>query len=278
MTRDPREAGAYVRRVQEGTQRYAHDLLAEHERLLGLVATLEARVAELEARARDDEERLRANEALLTRASFLESENERLREQFQRHEREHAQVQAQLETIREESRRYSMQYAEVEEQNSNLANLYVASYRLHGTLDRQEVLQTIQEIVANLIGSEQMAVFEREGSTLSLVASTGIDPSSCRSVQVGVGAIGGVVETGRIHVVEHAQGRHSEDLESELTACIPLTLGDRVIGAIAIFRLLPQKTAIEAVDHELFDLLATHAATALYCTGLEARLAAGVSA
>jgi hypothetical protein len=277
MTRDPREAGAYVRRVQEGTQRYAHDLLAEHERLLGLVATLEARVAELEARAREDEERFRANEALLTRASFMESENERLREQLQRHEREQAHVQAQLETIREESRRYSRQYAEVEEQNSNLANLYVASYRLHGTLDRGEVLQTIQEIVANLIGSEQMAVFELDGPVLSLVASFGIDPSSCRSVRVGIGSIGRVVETGRIHVAEHPPTRHGEDLESQLTACIPLTLGDRVIGAIAIFQLLPQKAGIEAVDHELFDLLATHAATALYCTGLEARLAAGTA-
>jgi hypothetical protein len=275
MTRDPREAGAYVRRVQEGTQRYAHDLLAEHERLLGLVATLQARVAELEARAQDDEERLRASEALEARAGLLESENLRLREQLQRHLREQAHVQAQLETIREESRRYSMQYAEVEQQNSNLANLYVASYRLHGTLDRDEVLQTIQEILANLIGSEEIAVFEREGATLSLVASCGIDPSSCRRVPVGAGVIGRAVETGRVHVVAEPAVRHGGDLESRLTACIPLTLGDRVIGAIAIFRLLPQKTAIEALDHELFDLLATHAATALYCTGLEARLTAG---
>jgi hypothetical protein len=41
-----------------------------------------------------------------------------------------------------------------------------------------------------------------------------------------------------------------------------------VTGAIALFRLLPQKPALEDVDHELFELLATHAATALYCTRL----------
>ena len=45
-----------------------------------------------------------------------------------------------------------------------------------------------------------------------------------------------------------------------------MKLEDRVTGAIALFRLLPQKTALEAVDRELFDLLATHAAMALYCT------------
>jgi hypothetical protein len=49
-----------------------------------------------------------------------------------------------------------------------------------------------------------------------------------------------------------------------------------VTGAIALFRLLPQKAGFQAVDRELFDLLATHAATALYCSGLHARLTATV--
>jgi hypothetical protein len=44
-----------------------------------------------------------------------------------------------------------------------------------------------------------------------------------------------------------------------------------VSGAIALFRLLPQKSGIEAVDRELFELLATHAATALHCARLHAR-------
>jgi GAF domain-containing protein len=46
-----------------------------------------------------------------------------------------------------------------------------------------------------------------------------------------------------------------------------------VTGAIAIFRLLPQKVGLEEVDRELFELLATHAATALYCTQLHEQLA-----
>jgi hypothetical protein len=61
--------------------------------------------------------------------------------------------------------------------------------------------------------------------------------------------------------------------EANLTACVPFKLDGKVTGALALFRLLPQKAAFEAVDHELFDLLATHAATALYCTSLHARLA-----
>ena len=38
-------------------------------------------------------------------------------------------------------------FNEIEKQNSDLANLYVASYQLHGTVHRDEVLQAVKEIV-----------------------------------------------------------------------------------------------------------------------------------
>ena len=61
--------------------------------------------------------------------------------------------------------------------------------------------------------------------------------------------------------------------EKDLSACIPLHFDGRLLGVVAIFRLLPQKTGLVALDHELFDLLATHAARALYCTELQSRVA-----
>jgi GAF domain-containing protein len=54
-------------------------------------------------------------------------------------------------------------------------------------------------------------------------------------------------------------------------ACVPLRLGDRVIGVICVFGLLVQKDDFEPVDYELFHLLATQAATALYASGLHAK-------
>ena len=46
----------------------------------------------------------------------------------------------------------------------------------------------------------------------------------------------------------------------------------RKVGAIVIFRLLSHKPRFEALDHELFGLLATHAATALYSSDLHRRI------
>jgi hypothetical protein len=54
--------------------------------------------------------------------------------------------------------------------------------------------------------------------------------------------------------------------EEDLTAVVPLQLAGQVTGVISIFRLLPQKPRFEDLDHELFDLLASHAAMALHCT------------
>ena len=173
--------------------------------------------------------------------------------------------------MQEENRRASARYVEVEQQNTNLANLYVASYQLHGTLDRQRVLGAIQEIIINLIGSEELAIWEldAEREELILAASFGIDEVEWHSIPMDShsGIIGLVAVTGQRFVAGHTEVRPS-GREAKLNACIPLKLDERVIGAIGIFSLLGQKEGLEPVDFELFDLLGSHAATALYCTRL----------
>ena len=271
--------GAYVRKVQEGTQSFAHDLIAEVERLQVLVAALGAEKESLSGRVHEVQELAKANEALRALAASLEAEMNRLQEQAitqraenERHQKEHDRLQAQLDSIRAESQRFSARYAEIEQQHSNLANLYVASYRLHGTLDRKEVVDAIQEIIANLIGSEEACLFEVHAASgaLELAACFGVTTESARAMPSACAPIAQAVKTGEIFVAD-AQHRRGSALEDRLTACVPLKLDGRVTGAIAIFQLLPQKSAIEDVDRELFDLLATHAATALYCTSLHAR-------
>jgi len=274
---------AYVRKVQEGTQSLAQDLLGEIERLQVLVAALEAEKSSLEDRTKELPDLARINEALRALLASLEAEMNRLHEQSillraenERHQKEQARLQTQLEAIRAEGQRFSARFQEVEQQNSNLANLYVASYRLHGTLDRKEVVDTLQEIIANLVGSEEAGLFEVHPDTgaLELVASFGLEPAECRAASLPEGPVGRAVRTGEIYVAEPNPGSPGASLAERLTACVPLTLEGRVTGAIAIFRLLPQKAQLEDLDRELFDLLATHAATALYCTGLHAKVAA----
>jgi hypothetical protein len=243
--------GAYVRKVQEDTQNFAQGLIGEVERLRVQVAALESEKEGLASQLRDVETVIRANDAL----------------------------RAQIEGIKAETEGYSSRYAAVEQQNSNLANLYVASYRLHGTLDRAEVIAAIQEIIANLVGSEEAALFEidPDKQALELVASFGVDRDECPSIPLGSGLIGLTARTGEILVVDPAQVSGAVGLESRLTACVPLKLDGTVTGVVAIFGLLPQKGGIEDLDRELFDLLAPPAAFALYCTALHAKVALEVA-
>jgi len=227
--------GRYVRKVHDETLRYSQELLAENERMRVRVADLEATVAGLEAQQRELHRRLQA-------------------------------VQA-------DTQRFADTYGAIERQNTELANLYVASYRLHGTLDRTEVMLAIQEILANLVGCEEAAVFELDeaAGVLRLAGSFGMDASGLAEVPLGTGIIGGSVASGQQYITSQTEPAAAPGPgEATLTACIPITLEGRVTGAIALFRLLGHKGGLAEVDRELFELLANQAGMALYCTRLHA--------
>ncbi|MBW2315620.1 MAG: GAF domain-containing protein [Deltaproteobacteria bacterium] len=171
-----------------------------------------------------------------------------------------------LKMVEAENRQFAERYVEIEEENNNLANLYVSSYQLHSTLALSEVLKIIIEIVINLIGAEVFAVYvqdERSG-TLEAVASEGTEVEIFPKIAPGAGVIGGSVASGETHCGD----THSTlDWETPI-ACIPLRVQDRPIGAIAIYSLLEQKETFTPLDHELFTLLAGHAATAIFAAQL----------
>ncbi len=250
-----RAPGSYVEKVRDETRRYVKGLLEENGKLRVLTASLESE------------------------NKFLADQVAGLQKEIEKHWLEKERLQKSLSAVEEENRRFSDQYVGVEQQNTDLASLYVASYRLHATLDRGETLAIVQDIICNLIGSEEIAIFEtdEDASALSLVASAGVDPEPFRRVPFDSGLIGRCARTGEIFLAGRDDAADIRPEERTLSACIPLSIDGKLLGAVAVFRLLPQKTGLVALDHELFDLLATHAARALYCTGLQAR-AAGAGA
>src|SRR5580658_6614079 len=247
--------GEYVRQVRESTQRYAKDLLAENEKLLSLAISVHAEKV------------------------LLEEHVEAQRAQIERHreiERSLLGKMSDLETTRHE---LSARYIDVEQSNSNLANLYVASYGIHGSLNREDVVRAIHEVLVNIVGSEEFAIFERspDGRGFSLTSSMGVSADASSQLRPDVGRLGEALRHGAVYVRE-SEEKDASPGKQHLTACVPLKVGGRVRGAIAVFRLLSHKPALEAVDHEVFDLLATHAASALYCSDLHAGVKADQAA
>jgi nitrate/nitrite-specific signal transduction histidine kinase len=228
---------------------FTRDLLDENERLRRRLAAVEDRQ---NFAAQDEGEWDKLRGELLQRIHGLESEKRDVLER--------------LRSLEEENRHFADRYLEVEQENNNLANLYVASYQLHSTLDLSEVLKIIIEIVINLIGAEVFAVYVLDEKTrhLEAVAAEGAQVESFPRMPLGKGVVGGSVESGETRC---ETPEPSDDVTRPIV-CVPLRVQDRPIGAIAIFSLLQQKDGFTPLDHELFTLLAGHAATSIFAAQL----------
>ncbi len=192
-------------------------------------------------------------------ARRLAAEVARAREAVAHAHAERDRLRARVAELEAENQRISDDYVAVQERSTELAQLYVALERLHGGASRADTFAAIQEIVVNLVGSEELAVFERRGGALSLVHAFGVAPRTLDALDLGEGAIGKAARGERWVAV----GREAAPGEEDLTAAIPLRAGDDVAGVLAIFRLLGHKPVLGESDHAVFDLLSTHAALAL---------------
>jgi len=151
-------------------------------------------------------------------------------------------------------------------QVAHLAALYVILRQLHGTLARADVVALLLEIVAGMIGSEKLAVFERDDDgAFRLIASMGVDADDYRDVHAARDPLGRLLASGTRYIAGQPHAL-ADELEMPIAAALPLHVHGRVTGGIVLFSLLPQKHGFDEVDHQLFDLLTTHGAIALRST------------
>ncbi|MBW2272810.1 MAG: GAF domain-containing protein [Deltaproteobacteria bacterium] len=257
MTKDDRdnenertsERGAAVLSIFQRGAEFTKQILAENERLREQLSQLDNRQQEA-AQSPEQWEKLR--QELSKQIVNLEGEKQSILEQLEATERENHQ--------------FAERYIEIEEENNNLANLYVASYQLHSTLEAGEVLKVILEIVINLVGAEIFAVYvwDEKAERLEPVASEGRAVAEFPSVRLGEGFVGESVASGEVDSAEIDES----DAGEKPVVCIPLRVEDRPVGAIVICSLLQQKAGFSELDHELFTLLAGHAATAICASQL----------
>jgi hypothetical protein len=150
---------------------------------------------------------------------------------------------------------------ELTERNSSLVQLTVASQLLCGGSDREGVLNAIEEIIVNMIGSEEIAILEvlPNQRSVQITRTRGIDGDSPRFA-TAAGPIREAIETGRVVLPP----------SREVTAVVPLKIDATLFGVVTVFRLLQQKPALDALDYELFELLSHQGAVAMFSTEFHA--------
>ena len=246
---DPRARGEELRNMFNRARLFTEELLRENERLRFRIAGVQREREESAGGGAEPGD-------LLERLHAVERERDSLLQRF--HEVEAA------------NREVAARYEEIETQNNQLANLYVASYQLHATLNFAEVLDTVKEILINLIGGEAFAIYwvdEKFGS-LRREAVQGMGETEVPDrLRPGRGPLRRAAEAGESYYADPLPDTARIDPQRPI-ACVPLRISGRAIGVIAIYRLLPQKQRFSPLDFELFTLLGGHAATALFSSKL----------
>ncbi len=204
--------------------------------------------------------------SLCQRLQALEDECSRLR-------REQDQSMQRIGELEHENLEFANQLVKVEEVNNNLTNLYLASSRLHSTLDREETLDIIKEVVINFVGAEKFAVllYNKANNELRFETGEGFeDTEQLPTIQASGGVLGEVIATGENYFCNGSVTNGSDDLLTPIVA-IPLKTQQHLIGVLAVYRLFIQKEQLESIDYQLFSMLGEHAATALFSSSLYAK-------
>lgn len=152
---------------------------------------------------------------------------------------------------------------DLEEDKVHLGRLCVASVQLHEVgAGEADCLRSLQDVLVNLVGSERIAIWSMspDGRRLDLRASQGIDAEPWGRVEVGEGAVGKAAASGEVDLAETSG-------PGQPTVCIPLLLGRRVVGVVAVFGLLAHRSGLAPRDQDIFRMISQQAAFALHCAG-----------
>lgn len=238
-----KERDAFIQQFFRKGAQFTEELLRENERLRGQLADLENENKRLRAHLASDE----AIRELLRKIEELEDEKRELVTKSVRIEQENEGV--------------SMRYAEVEAELANFANLYVATSQLHASRSVRGVVRNLKELLAQLLGAAGFAIYLAHEGELVAIASEGVLAADVERCAIDRGAVGRAFQTGELQLAASLDA--SQGTLDEPACVIPLAFDGKIVGVIAVFRTLEQKTEFERVDRELFKLLGEQAAPAL---------------
>jgi hypothetical protein len=160
---------------------------------------------------------------------------------------------------------------QIERNHFLLERLYAASAGIIQALAEGDVHIAIGEILGNLIGSEEVAIFHHNKADRRFAHawSVGVPNETIQQFSNGAGMIGRTVSQGLTQFRDRQNGANLLPCEKNLTASVVLKSSSEVVGVILIFGLLPQKNGLEWVDYQLLKFLETYGAVAIQLQSLQ---------
>lgn len=162
-----------------------------------------------------------------------------LRSELLEAHRELARLRMQNEQLMGSNRDLSSLLVNTEKRSGELVKIIVAFRRLLESEDAASALRCVEEILINVIGTEDFIVLLiTERDIMRVVA--GMGPAIARA---------------------HEALPTLEQLHSSGVRVVPLFIADTVVGAVAIRELLPHRDPLNQNDDQVLNLLSRFAAT-----------------
>ncbi len=145
------------------------------------------------------------------------------------------------------------------------AKVYAARMRLQSASDQADALDAIREIAANLIGTEEVAVFkvDKKRSELWLYWSFGVDPNKHSVLEVSYEPKLKQVLSGKPVYRLKLSNENLLSTDDPVSALVPILVDGSACAVIVLFRLFPHKPGIEPVDREICEVLSHCAGRAI---------------
>ena|SRR5690349_9154080 len=155
--------------------------------------------------------------------------------------RELSRLRMQNEQLMSSNRDLSSLLTRTAQRSGDLVKIIVAFRRLLEATDAVSALRAIEEILINVVGTEDFAVLMVTDMPLMRVVG-GMGPS--RTIALSTPPV-------------------FDNLFDEGSHAMPLHIADRVVGAIVIGSMLPHRDPLNAADDQVLSLLSRFAATAV---------------
>ncbi len=146
-----------------------------------------------------------------------------------------------------------------ERQAAQLANLYVATYQLHASLEIADVHAAVADIAVNLLGADAFSIWVRnDDGQLIRAPESSAYLDEIGQVQQYVGG-----DSLFDACLENPTLQFGPRPGSTSMAAVPFVAHGEIVGVLLIQQFLSQKQAFSSEDYELLNLMAAHAASAL---------------
>ena len=210
-------------------------------------------------------ELIAANREMALRIQSLEADLVNAKARIGFLERETNQLRGGLARLAFDDEKVGLQFNEIIEEQNCLAHMFVTNEQFSLVRSPREAIKRAEEVLHNLIGASHFGIWIRWKEEDHPVLVSSSEKGESQLLTGHSLLIGRCLSTGAVQQPEGAS-------QNAPPICVPLKLESRIVGAVLVVDLVPQRPVLERLHKDLLSLLCEKLAGAMCLGALQANL------